>query len=204
MWGKKIFKNMPKINPFPWLSSLWFKKSWTVFQTQTVLTVDKYLPWTLFLFFSRFLQEYDKEVKGFVYCLEGSSQTVKIQTPDSSKVSRKLASILAPICKLFQIFVDTQLPLFVVRTRRLLQLGSSTDLWSFNLTFLRAKISPLRLCKYNMYFFSNNSFLPIVTPKANFKSICERCCSFAEKLRTDCTLCCFQKLFDVTMFNINV
>ncbi|XP_075893208.1 protein CFAP20DC isoform X2 [Nelusetta ayraudi] len=32
-------------------------------------------------------KEYDKEVKGFVYCLEGSSQTVKMQTPDSSKVS---------------------------------------------------------------------------------------------------------------------
>lgn len=39
-------------------------------------------------------QEYDKEVKGFVYCLEGSSQTVKMQTPDSAKVSRKLPPFL--------------------------------------------------------------------------------------------------------------
>lgn len=55
--------------------------------------------------FFLFLQEYDKEVKGFVYCLEGSSQTVKMQTPDSSKVSRKLPSILEPIRKLFQILL---------------------------------------------------------------------------------------------------
>lgn len=74
---------------------------------------DKYLPWTMLLFFS-FLQEYDKEVKGFVYCLEGSSQTVKMQTPDSSKVSRKLQSILKSIRKLYQNIFDTCLLLFVV------------------------------------------------------------------------------------------
>ncbi|XP_038552902.1 uncharacterized protein C3orf67 homolog isoform X2 [Micropterus salmoides] len=32
-------------------------------------------------------KEYDKEVKGFVYCLEGSSQTVKMQIPENGKVS---------------------------------------------------------------------------------------------------------------------
>ncbi|KAM3621826.1 uncharacterized protein V6R79_016501 [Siganus canaliculatus] len=32
-------------------------------------------------------KEYDKEVKGFVYCLEGSSQTVKMQMPENGKMS---------------------------------------------------------------------------------------------------------------------
>lgn len=36
-----------------------------------------------------FPQEYNKEVKGFVYCLEGSSQTVKMQIPQNGKLSRK-------------------------------------------------------------------------------------------------------------------
>ncbi|KAL7407033.1 hypothetical protein ABVT39_001855 [Epinephelus coioides] len=32
-------------------------------------------------------KEFNKEVKGFVYCLEGSSQTVKMQIPESGKMS---------------------------------------------------------------------------------------------------------------------
>ncbi|XP_069392653.1 protein CFAP20DC isoform X2 [Paralichthys olivaceus] len=32
-------------------------------------------------------KEYNKEVKGFVYCLEGSSQTVKMQMPENGKTS---------------------------------------------------------------------------------------------------------------------
>ncbi|XP_070707199.1 protein CFAP20DC [Pempheris klunzingeri] len=32
-------------------------------------------------------KEYNKEVKGFVYCLEGSSPTVKMQMPDNGKMS---------------------------------------------------------------------------------------------------------------------
>ncbi|KAM7006185.1 protein CFAP20DC [Tautogolabrus adspersus] len=32
-------------------------------------------------------KEYDKEVRGFVYCLEGSSQTVKMQMPENGKMS---------------------------------------------------------------------------------------------------------------------
>ncbi|XP_041639856.1 uncharacterized protein C3orf67 homolog [Cheilinus undulatus] len=32
-------------------------------------------------------KEYEKEVKGFVYCLEGSSQTVKMQMPENGKMS---------------------------------------------------------------------------------------------------------------------
>ncbi|XP_008284031.1 protein CFAP20DC [Stegastes partitus] len=32
-------------------------------------------------------KEYNKEVKGFVYCLEGSSQTVKMQIPENGKMS---------------------------------------------------------------------------------------------------------------------
>ncbi|KAM9408190.1 protein CFAP20DC [Pholidichthys leucotaenia] len=36
---------------------------------------------------SAIYKEYNKEVKGFVYCLEGSSQTVKIQMPENGKMS---------------------------------------------------------------------------------------------------------------------
>lgn len=43
-------------------------------------------------------QEYDKDVKGCVYCLEGSSQTVKMQLPKNAKESRKL---LNPLCFIF-------------------------------------------------------------------------------------------------------
>ncbi|XP_034074993.1 uncharacterized protein C3orf67 homolog isoform X8 [Gymnodraco acuticeps] len=32
-------------------------------------------------------KEYNKEVRGFVYCLEGSSQTVKMQMPENGKMS---------------------------------------------------------------------------------------------------------------------
>ncbi|XP_029990857.1 protein CFAP20DC [Sphaeramia orbicularis] len=32
-------------------------------------------------------KEYNKEIKGFVYCLEGSSQTVKMQMPENGKMS---------------------------------------------------------------------------------------------------------------------
>ncbi|XP_010738184.3 protein CFAP20DC isoform X1 [Larimichthys crocea] len=32
-------------------------------------------------------KEYNKEVKGFVYCMEGSSQTVKMQLPENGKMS---------------------------------------------------------------------------------------------------------------------
>ncbi|XP_037535719.1 uncharacterized protein C3orf67 homolog [Nematolebias whitei] len=35
-------------------------------------------------------KEYNKEVKGFVYCLEGSSQTVKMQMPENAKMSLRL------------------------------------------------------------------------------------------------------------------
>ncbi|XP_041836257.1 uncharacterized protein C3orf67 homolog [Melanotaenia boesemani] len=36
---------------------------------------------------SAIYKEYNKEVKGFVYCLEGSSQTVKMQMPENGKMS---------------------------------------------------------------------------------------------------------------------
>uniref|UniRef100_A0A3Q0SCV0 CFA20 domain-containing protein n=1 Tax=Amphilophus citrinellus TaxID=61819 RepID=A0A3Q0SCV0_AMPCI len=36
---------------------------------------------------SAIYKEYNKEVKGCVYCLEGSSQTVKMQMPDNGKMS---------------------------------------------------------------------------------------------------------------------
>ncbi|XP_040014582.1 uncharacterized protein C3orf67 homolog isoform X1 [Xiphias gladius] len=60
----------------------------------------------MYYFFS---QEYDKEVKGFVYCLEGSSQTVKMQMPENGKMSLGLLQrflvlqVNIPQCKDFSI-----------------------------------------------------------------------------------------------------
>ncbi|XP_070759257.1 protein CFAP20DC [Enoplosus armatus] len=54
-------------------------------------------------------KEYDKEVKGFVYCLEGSSQTVKMQMPENGKMSLGLLQrflvlqVNIPQCKDFSI-----------------------------------------------------------------------------------------------------
>ncbi|XP_034388150.1 uncharacterized protein C3orf67 homolog isoform X2 [Cyclopterus lumpus] len=54
-------------------------------------------------------KEYNKEVKGFVYCLEGSSQTVKMQMPENGKMSLGLLQrflvlqVNIPQCKDFSI-----------------------------------------------------------------------------------------------------
>ncbi|KAK2862033.1 hypothetical protein Q5P01_001566 [Channa striata] len=54
-------------------------------------------------------KEYNKEVKGFVYCLEGSSQTVKMQMPENGKMSLGLLQrylvlqVNIPPCKDFSI-----------------------------------------------------------------------------------------------------
>ncbi|XP_029006093.1 uncharacterized protein C3orf67 homolog isoform X2 [Betta splendens] len=54
-------------------------------------------------------KEYNKEVKGFVYCLEGSSQTVKMQIPQNGKLSLGLLQrflvlqVNIPQCKDFSI-----------------------------------------------------------------------------------------------------
>ncbi|XP_051271717.1 uncharacterized protein C3orf67 homolog isoform X1 [Dicentrarchus labrax] len=54
-------------------------------------------------------KEYNKEVKGFVYCLEGSSQTVKMQMPENGKISLGLLQrflvlqVNIPQCKDFSI-----------------------------------------------------------------------------------------------------
>lgn len=47
----------------------------------------KYVPITTVFIFV--LQEFDKEVKSFVFVLEGSSQTNKIQLPKENKQIRK-------------------------------------------------------------------------------------------------------------------
>ncbi|XP_056221170.1 uncharacterized protein C3orf67 homolog isoform X2 [Seriola aureovittata] len=58
---------------------------------------------------SAIYKEYNKEVKGFVYCLEGSSQTVKMQMPESVKMSLGLLQrflvlqVNIPQCKDFSI-----------------------------------------------------------------------------------------------------
>ncbi|XP_029287819.1 protein CFAP20DC isoform X2 [Cottoperca gobio] len=54
-------------------------------------------------------KEYNKEVKGFVYCLDGSSQTVKMQMPENGKMSLGLLQrflvlqVNIPQCKDFSI-----------------------------------------------------------------------------------------------------
>nr|XP_046239497.1 uncharacterized protein C3orf67 homolog isoform X5 [Scatophagus argus] len=54
-------------------------------------------------------KEYHKEVKGFVYCLEGSSQTVKMQMPENGKLSLGLLQrflvlqVNIPQCKDFSV-----------------------------------------------------------------------------------------------------
>lgn len=162
---------MPMINPFPWSSSLWFEKDWTVFQSQNRLMVDKYLPWTVF-FFSLFLQEYDKEVKGFVYCLEGSSQTVKMQTPDSSKGSRKLPPILEPIRKLNRKNVDARV--CVACSWAPPHVGGPPSKHSSEQRFFHWDYVSIQ------FFFLRKKKSPIVIQKASQqKGKCERTCSSA-------------------------
>ncbi|XP_034442229.1 uncharacterized protein C3orf67 homolog isoform X1 [Hippoglossus hippoglossus] len=48
---------------------------------------DPVAKWKLSGGSSAIRKEYNKEVKGFVYCLEGSSQTVKMQMPENGKTS---------------------------------------------------------------------------------------------------------------------
>ncbi|XP_077430120.1 protein CFAP20DC isoform X2 [Vanacampus margaritifer] len=48
---------------------------------------DPVAKWKLFGGQSAIRKEYDKEVKGFVYCLEGNSKTVKMQLPENGKMS---------------------------------------------------------------------------------------------------------------------
>ncbi|XP_041817858.1 uncharacterized protein C3orf67 homolog isoform X2 [Chelmon rostratus] len=54
-------------------------------------------------------KEYNKEVKGFVYCLEGSSQTIKMQMPENGKMSLGLLQrflvlqVNIPQCKDFSV-----------------------------------------------------------------------------------------------------
>lgn len=44
---------------------------------------------TAVLFLAFFKQMFDKEIKGFVYSLEGSSQTHRMQLPKDGKTPRK-------------------------------------------------------------------------------------------------------------------
>ncbi|KAM6927833.1 protein CFAP20DC [Xenentodon cancila] len=48
---------------------------------------DPVAKWKLYGGPSAVYKEYNKEIKGFVYCLEGSSQTVKMQMPEHEKMS---------------------------------------------------------------------------------------------------------------------
>ncbi|XP_037643270.1 uncharacterized protein C3orf67 homolog isoform X1 [Sebastes umbrosus] len=70
---------------------------------------DPVARWKLYGGPSAIHKEYNKEVKGFVYCLEGSSQTVKMQMPENGKMSLGLLQrflvlqVNIPQCKDFSI-----------------------------------------------------------------------------------------------------
>ncbi|XP_032370199.1 protein CFAP20DC isoform X2 [Etheostoma spectabile] len=74
---------------------------------------DPVAKWKLFGGPSSIHKEYNKEVKGFVYCLEGSSQTVKMQIPENGKMSLGLLQrflvlqVNIPQCKDFSIELVT-------------------------------------------------------------------------------------------------
>ncbi|XP_056294471.1 uncharacterized protein C3orf67 homolog isoform X2 [Pseudoliparis swirei] len=70
---------------------------------------DPVAKWKLYGGPSAIHKEYNKEVKGFVYCLEGSSQTVRMQMPENGKMSLGLLQrflvlqVNIPHCKDFSI-----------------------------------------------------------------------------------------------------
>lgn len=145
---------MPKINPFPWLSSLWFKKSWTVFQTQSVLRLTSTYHEPCFSFFLIFSRSTIKRWKDLFTVWRAAARRWRCKRQTALRCLVSCLPFLNPFVNFFKFCWRTTAALcFVVRTHRRLQLGSSTALWSFKLTFLGAKISPLRLCKYNMFFF---------------------------------------------------
>nr|XP_020453597.1 uncharacterized protein C3orf67 homolog [Monopterus albus] len=86
-------------------------------------------------------KEYNKEVKGFVYCLEGSSQTVKMQMPENGKMSLGLLQrflvlqVNIPQCK------DFSLELVITDSEHLKRrLHLSTVHKELSATLLHAKI----------------------------------------------------------------
>lgn len=154
--------------------------------------VDKYLPWTLFFIFSYSSRSMIKRWKDLFTVWRAAARRWRCKRQTALRCLVSCLPFLNPFVNFFKFCWRTTAALcFVVRTHRRLQLGSSTASWSFKLTFLRAKISPLRLCKYNMFFFFvvflTNSFPPLLLRKRTKESTCERRCSSAEKLRTDRT-----------------
>ncbi|XP_029358789.1 protein CFAP20DC [Echeneis naucrates] len=96
-------------------------------------------------------KEYNKEVKGFVYCLEGSSQTVKMQMPQNGKMSLGLLQrflvlqVNIPQCK------DFSVELVITDSEHLKRrLHLSTVHKELSTTLLHAKI-PLVGLKRNIW-----------------------------------------------------
>uniref|UniRef100_A0A4W6D7G3 CFAP20 domain containing n=1 Tax=Lates calcarifer TaxID=8187 RepID=A0A4W6D7G3_LATCA len=96
-------------------------------------------------------KEYNKEVKGFVYCLEGSSQTVKMQLPENGKMSLGLLQrflvlqVNIPQCR------DFSIELMITDSEHLKRrLHLSTVHKELTATLLHAKI-PLVGLKRNIW-----------------------------------------------------
>lgn len=138
------------INPFPWLSSLWFEKGWTVFHTQTILWLTSTYHEPSF-YFSHFSRSTIKKWKDLFTVWRAAARRWRCKR---QAAPRCLVSCL-PFLNLFCVnFIETLLMrvrhsfLFVYCR---LQLGSTTGSWSFKWTFLRAKTFPLKLCKYSLH-----------------------------------------------------
>ncbi|XP_068451276.1 protein CFAP20DC isoform X2 [Clinocottus analis] len=102
---------------------------------------DPVAKWKLYAGPSAIHKEYNKEVKGFVYCLEGSSQRVKMQMPQNGKMSLGLLQrflvlqVNIPQCK------DFSIELVVTDSeRRKRRLHLSTVHKELSATLLHAKI----------------------------------------------------------------
>lgn len=124
----------------------------------------------VFHFFSYFSRSTIKRWKDLFTVWRAAARRWRCKRQTALRCLVSCLPFLNPFVNFFKFCWRTTAPLcFVVCTHRRLQLGSSIASWSFKLTFLGAKISPLRLCKYNMFFcfFLTNSFPPIVTQKAN-------------------------------------
>ncbi|XP_074534619.1 protein CFAP20DC isoform X2 [Halichoeres trimaculatus] len=96
-------------------------------------------------------KEYDKEVKGFVYCLEGSSQTVKMQIPENGKMSLGLLQRFLVLQVNIPQVKDFSTELVITDSQHLKRrLHLSTVHKELSATLLHAKI-PLVGLKRNMW-----------------------------------------------------
>ncbi|XP_060897683.1 uncharacterized protein C3orf67 homolog [Labrus mixtus] len=96
-------------------------------------------------------KEYDKEVRGFVYCLEGSSQTVKMQMPENGKMSLRLLQRFLVLQVNIPQLKDFSIELVITDSQHLKRrLHLSTVHKELSATLLHAKI-PLVGLKRNIW-----------------------------------------------------